>query len=318
MKIITSLALVAALAGCEQQKSRLDSVTSKNPPADQAPSAPGSSPTKLDKTGTIEERLSRLEDAYNRSAEALDYLTTAYAQQKAQQKAQQEQQEREDPAPDAVFAFNVADNVKGGAVDGPATAPVTLVKVFDFACPYCQRVSGLMEDLVKEYNGKLRVVYSNFVIHPVARPAHLAACAAGLQGKYLAFKTAFWDKGFQPYAQSGGRESASLGEDNILKIAEGVGLNKDKLKADMTGAECENRLKNDQKEMETFHVNATPTFYLNGKHFKGQPTKDGFKAAIDAELKVVEGSGVPGAEYYDKVVIAKGEKKFRSKMDPKP
>jgi protein-disulfide isomerase len=321
MKIITSLVLVAAFAGCEQQQSKLDSVTSKDKPADQAQPAPAAAPpapTKINKSGTVEERLSRLEDAYSRSAEALDYITNAFAQQKAQQKAQQEQAERDEPAPDAIFALNIAEDVKGGQVDGPATAPITLVKAFDFACPYCQKTSGTMEELVKDYGGKVRVVYANFLIHPVARPAHLASCAAGKQGKYMAFKDAFWDKGFGPYAQSGGREQSSLGEANILTIAQGVGINVDKLKADMSSPECEARLKNDQTQMETFHVNATPTFYINGKHYKGNPSKEAFKAAIDEELKAVEKSGVPAADYYEKVVIAKGEKKFRSKMDPKP
>ncbi len=39
---------------------------------------------------------------------------------------------------------------------------------------------------------------------------------------------------------------------------------------------------------------------------------------IDEELKKVDQAGVPAAEYYDKVILAKGEKKFRSKKEPKP
>ena len=70
------------------------------------------------------------------------------------------------------------------------------MKAFDFACPYCQRVAGTMEELVKEYNGKVRVVYANMVVHEPAKPAHLASCAAAKQGKYKEFKDAFWEKGF--------------------------------------------------------------------------------------------------------------------------
>jgi hypothetical protein len=39
---------------------------------------------------------------------------------------------------------------------------------------------------------------------------------------------------------------------------------------------------------------------------------------IDEQLEIAAKSGVPAAKYYDDVVIAKGEKKFRSKLDPKP
>ena len=39
---------------------------------------------------------------------------------------------------------------------------------------------------------------------------------------------------------------------------------------------------------------------------------------IDEKLKVAQASGVSGAEYYDKEIMGKGEKQFRSKKDPKP
>lgn len=45
---------------------------------------------------------------------------------------------------------------------------------------------------------------------------------------------------------------------------------------------------------------------------------DAFKKLIDEQLAMVEKSGVAGGDYYDKVVIAKGEKQFRSKVDPRP
>jgi protein-disulfide isomerase len=268
--------------------------------------------SKLDHRGTAEERLARLEDAYNRNAEALDFLSKVYAQQKAQQEAQ----EREEPAPDAMFAVAIADDVKAGQVDGPASAPVTIVKAFDFACPYCQGVAGTLEELVKEYKGKLRVVYTNMVVHEPAKPAHLASCAAAKQGRYKEFKDAFWDKGFLPYAQ--GHDQSKLGEDNIMAIAKDLGLDTARLKTDMGSPECAARIRSDMAEMAKFHVNATPTFFINGREVGGALPKEGFKQIIDEQLELAEASGVPGADYYDKVVLAKGEKQFRSKLDPKP
>ena len=44
---------------------------------------------------------------------------------------------------------------------------------------------------MKEYDGKVRVVYKNMVVHPqVVTKAHLAGCAAGKQGKFVEFKNA--------------------------------------------------------------------------------------------------------------------------------
>jgi protein-disulfide isomerase len=280
------------------------------------PAGGGADGLKIDRSGSVEEQLARLQDAYDRNAEAMDFLNRVYEQQKAQQAAQAEQRDRDEPDADAMFAVNIADDIKAGQVDGPADAPVTIIKAFDFACPFCSRMAPTMKELVTEYRGKVRVVYVNLVVHPQARPAHLASCAAAKQGKYKQFKDAFWDKGYAAYADS--RDPSKLDEDHILVIAKGVGLDPVKLQADMAGAECQARIEGDMKEMEKFHVNATPTFFVNGKHISGARDKDDFKAVIDEQLKIAEASGVRGADYYTKVVLAKGVKQFRSKKDAKP
>jgi len=133
MKVFTRAALLAALglAAC-QQASRLDKVTQQAAPA-ATPPAPsgGDAPAglKIDRSGSVEQQLARLQDAYDRNAEAIGFLNKVYAQQKAQQQAQ----EREEPAEDAVFAVDIAPDVKLGQVEGPNTALVTIVEAWDFA-----------------------------------------------------------------------------------------------------------------------------------------------------------------------------------------
>ncbi|MGE0872468.1 MAG: DsbA family protein [Kofleriaceae bacterium] len=306
-----------AVVGCENAASKLDDVSktpvSKVTENGKNAEAPGATPVQADHSGTVEERLKRLEDYQAKHGEAIDFLEKVYGQQKAQEQAQQRQQH----APDAMFAVDVADDVRIGAVDGPANAPVTIVKAFDFACPYCERVSGTMEELVKEYGGKVRVVYKNLVVHPqVATDAHLASCAAAKQGKYMPFKELLWEKGFKAYASA--RDPSKLAEANLLAIAGEAGLNVDRLKTDMRSDECKKLLAVDAAEMQKFQVNSTPTFFINGQHIGGALDKASFKQIIDEKLKEVEKSGVPAGEYYAKVVLGKGEKKFRSMMDPKP
>jgi len=133
MKLITGLALLAALAACES-KSRLDNVA-KQAPAEAggtAPAKPGK-PTpaglKIDRSGSVEQQLARLQDAYDRNAEAMAFLNKVFDQQRAQQAAQ----ERDEPADDAVFAVDIAPDLKLGQVEGPASALVTIVEAWDFA-----------------------------------------------------------------------------------------------------------------------------------------------------------------------------------------
>ena len=43
-----------------------------------------------------------------------------------------------------------------------STAPVELVLYFDYQCPYSQRLNGLLNELLVEYDGRLRVRYRHF------------------------------------------------------------------------------------------------------------------------------------------------------------
>ena len=310
-KLACVLVLAAAVVGCEKHPSKLDDINQPMPKALQIDSAAAA---KADHSGSVEERLTRIENELATNREALGFLAQVYGQQKAQMEAE----EAREHAPDAMFAIPVERDVAAGTIEGPAAAPVTIVKAFDFACPYCQKVSPLVHELVEEYGGKVRVVYKNFVIHPdAALPGHLASCAAAKQGKYIAFKNAFWEKAFGPYASSRGQEAGAMQKDNILAFSKELGLDTTKLAADMDSEDCKKLVNGDMADLEVFQVGATPTFFVNGK-FVAQPSKQEIKKLIDEQLAAVAKSGVPAGEYYEKVVIAKGEKKFRSKKDPKP
>jgi hypothetical protein len=133
MKRLGSVALLSLLVSlsqvaCENNTSRLDKTSKVTEKADKADKAEAT-PIKADHSGTLEERVARLEENYAKNAEALDFLGKVYAQQKAQQRAQQER----DPDPDAVFAVDITPDVKLGQVEGPSSAPVTIVEAWDFA-----------------------------------------------------------------------------------------------------------------------------------------------------------------------------------------
>lgn len=159
---------------------------------------------------------------------------------------------------------------------------------------------------MKSQAGKVRVVYKNFVVHPErVMPAHLAGCAAGKQGKFLEFKHAWWTKAYAAH---------KLGEPTILAIAKDIGLDMAKFDADRKGDQCKQQIGADMKELNKFGVNGTPSFFINGKFtmFSGPGP---LKAMIDQAAADVGSSGVPAAQYYQKVVLEQGLKKFRSKKD---
>ena len=129
----------------------------------------------------------------------------------------------------------------------------------------------------------------------------------------MQFYKAFWEKAFTPYAQT--RDPSKLGVENIMAFAKELGLDTAKLKADMDGQECKAFVQADMAELSKFKVSGTPAFFINGQFVGGALPKEGFKQIIDEKLKAAEASGVPAADYYDKEIMGKGEKQFRSAVD---
>jgi len=168
---------------------------------------------------------------------------------------------------------------------------------------------------VKEYDGKVRVVYKNFVVHPdTVTEAHLAGCAANKQGKFKAYKNAFWKDGFGKYKAT--RDPKTMAKDALLALSKKAGLDTTQLAADMESDECKQLIQSEMAELQKFRVGGTPSFFVNGKSM-GYRGPGPFKAAIEAELKAVEASGVAAADYYEKEVMGKGSKVFVSASDAK-
>lgn len=171
----------------------------------------------------------------------------------------------------------------------------------------------VLEELLKEYGDKVRVVLKHMVVHPdTVMGAHLASCAAAKQGKFKEFYKAFWERSFKPYMESQGKDKSKLGEETFLGYASELGLNVDRMKQDMNG-ECRQIVAADEAELRKFRVSGTPAFFINGQLFPGGMPKENFKQVIDQKLKEVQASGVAPTEYYEKVIMATGDKAFRSR-----
>jgi protein-disulfide isomerase len=95
------------------------------------------------------------------------------------------------PRPVPVFpGLDITDAVALGMVDGPSTAQLTVVEAIDFECVHCMQIQGPVDELVREYGGRVRFVYKNFVLNHHTDAIHRAGCAASKQGKFRAFADA--------------------------------------------------------------------------------------------------------------------------------
>ena len=185
--------------------------------------------------------------------------------------------------------------VDGSPVHGPGDALVTMVEFSDYQCPFCSRANNTVNQLEKDYGGKLRVVMKQnpLPFHDNARPAALAALAAGEQGKY-------WEMHEKLFANAQALDGASL-----ERYAKEVGLNVEKWQADMKSQKLADIIQKDQTLAQQLGATGTPAFFINGRKVVGAQPIDRFKTVIDAEVAKAEAmvkQGVAPGQVYAKVL----------------
>ncbi|QNG18155.1 Na+/H+ antiporter NhaA [Rhodococcus triatomae] len=140
-------------------------------------------------------------------------------------------------------------------IRGPVDAPLTLVEYGDFECPFCSKATGSLREVFEHFGPSLRYVFRHLPKeqeHPSARYAAEASEAAGAQGR-------FWEMHDLLF-----RHSDALGEDDIYRYAEALGLDLDRFEKDLRTDEYGLRVDDDVLDARTSEIGMTPTFYLGG------------------------------------------------------
>jgi len=178
------------------------------------------------------------------------------------------------PADTKVYDVTIGSSPVLGAKD----AAVTIVEFIDLQCPYCVREYPKIKDVLKAYNGKVRVVFKHkpLSFHKKAKPAH-AAVELALREKG---NDAFWKMHDMIMASP-----KKLDIVNLRGYAEKLGLdlkNFDKAMADT--AEIDKLLAADTAEAKKCGVRGTPTIMINGLKLTDRSI-EGYKKRIDELLK---------------------------------
>jgi len=172
-------------------------------------------------------------------------------------------------------------------VRGNPDAPVTLEEFADFQCPPCGSFAGFGEELLKEYDSRLRIVFRNFplALHEHAREAALAAEAAGLQGR-------FWEMHDVLYREQANWSKAPNARELFESYAGTIGLNLDQFRKDMDGEKARERVDGDHARGESLGITVTPTLYINNQPVDPKDKNpEGVRAAINAALEQKPKSG---------------------------
>jgi len=165
-------------------------------------------------------------------------------------------------------------------VFGPKDAPVTIVEYSDFQCPACQTYYFIMEKVLASSTVPFRLVYRHFPLsqHQNAVPASLASESAGVQGK-------FWEMYRLMFENQTDWEGLKDTTSIFVGYAKEIGLDVEKFKADLSSTTLKDKIKANMDEGIKIGVNATPTFFVNGKAINNPASYDEFKTIIEQAVK---------------------------------
>jgi protein-disulfide isomerase len=164
---------------------------------------------------------------------------------------------------------------------GPADAKVTVVEYASMTCGHCAHFTkDVWPEFKKKYvdTGKVRYIFREFPLDNLAAAASmLARCAGG--DKAFPLIEVMFEK----------QQEWAFGEGNpvprLFEIAKQAGFTQESFDKCLTDQKLLDDITAGRtRASDVFGVQATPTFYINGKKLDGGPTLDKFDAMIEPLL----------------------------------
>jgi predicted DsbA family dithiol-disulfide isomerase len=164
-------------------------------------------------------------------------------------------------------------DIENRPMRGAPMGQVTIIEFSDFECPYCGRTHPIVQEVLREFEGQVRVVFFNYPLpgHPHAMPAARAAVAAGNQGKFWEMHDVLFE------------HQQALEEEDIDGYARQIGLDMERFHADLRSPETQRRVEADREAGHDIEVQGTPTLVINGRRFAENPSS--LAAYIREELE---------------------------------
>ena len=164
---------------------------------------------------------------------------------------------------------------------GPADAKVTVVEYASMTCGHCAHFTkDVWPEFKKKYvdTGKVRYIFREFPLDNLAAAASmLARCAGG--DKAFPLIEVMFEK----------QQEWAFGEGNpvprLFEIAKQAGFTQESFDKCLTDQKLLDDITAGRtRASDVFGVQATPSFYINGKKLDGGPTLDKFDAIIEPLL----------------------------------
>ena len=169
-------------------------------------------------------------------------------------------------------------------------AKVMIIEYADYQCPGCATTFPFLSEVVKEYKGKVGLIFRSFILsyHKNGTAAAYAANAAALQGYWQPFATLLFKN------QSEWEDLNADKRDQKFKTYFEEATNKkgntEQFFKDMNSEAVKKKVKSDMAVARLVKISETPTIFVNGQKFSTNSVneadfKKNLKNLIDEELK---------------------------------
>ncbi|WP_048646060.1 DsbA family protein [Nitratireductor soli] len=186
-------------------------------------------------------------------------------------------------APASTGTVDMAKLLEAGALEekalGEENAPVTIVEYASMTCSHCASFHANTYPALKEKyidTGKVRFIMREFPFDPRAEAGFmLARCS---DDRYFAMVDVL-------FKQQNNWAPVQDAQAALLKIAKLAGFSQETFEACLTNQELLNNIRSvRERGANDFGIDATPTFFINGKKYSGAMSIDEVSAVVDPLL----------------------------------
>jgi protein-disulfide isomerase len=161
---------------------------------------------------------------------------------------------------------------KDDRILGNPNAPITIIEYASLTCPHCAHFADdVLPELQKKWidTGKAKLVLRDFPLDGEAVHASMIARCAP-PDRFYAFVDTF-------FADQASWVTAPDYQAALTRLAELGGMSKPEVDRCLANNQLENQILNSRLvASKDLDVNATPTFFVNGTKFTGDPTVEAF------------------------------------------
>jgi len=175
-------------------------------------------------------------------------------------------------------------NLANVPTTGAADAKVTIVEYSDFQCPYCSSAHVTVKDLLKQYEGKVKVAYKHLplAMHNWAKDAAEASVCVHKQNPETFWKLSDY---FFTNQKVITKETFDA---KLQEFSTQNGINSEELKKCMADPATKQKVDADTAEAGSLGLSSTPSFIVNGRTVIGAVPVDQFKQVIDEALTTAQ------------------------------